>query len=53
MFSFGGGGGGNNAILPSWTIILPESWDESKPDFKGKIDGLKIEEGEWRGIFAL
>ena len=24
----------------SWTLILPESWDESKTDFKGEVDGL-------------
>ena len=24
---------GNNVIPPSWTLILPESWDESKTDF--------------------
>jgi len=29
--------GGNNAIriLPSWKLIVPENWDESKIDFKG------------------
>ena len=27
----------NNVVLPSWTLILPESWDESKPDFKGEV----------------
>ena len=25
---------GNNAILPSWTLKLPVSWGESKPDFE-------------------
>ena len=23
----------NNVVPPSWTLILPESWDESKTDF--------------------
>ena len=31
----------NNVVLPSWTLILPESWDESKPNFKGEVDGFK------------
>ena len=31
---------------PSWTLILPKSWDESKTDFKGEVDGFKIEEVE-------
>ena len=26
---------GNDVLPPSWTSILPESWDESKTDFKG------------------
>ena len=39
----------NNVVLPSWTLILPESWDESKPDFKGEVDGFKIREEEGRG----
>ena len=30
----------NNVVLPSWTLILPESWDESKPDFTGEVDGF-------------
>ena len=38
----------NNVILPSWTLILPESWDKSKTDFKGEVDGFKIKEGEGR-----
>ena len=40
----------NNVVPPSWTLILPESWDESKTDFKGEVDGFKIgeEEGEGR-----
>ena len=36
----------NNVVPPSWTLILPESWDESKTDFKGEVDGFKIGEGE-------
>ena len=36
---------GSNAIPPSWTLKLPESWGESKTDFKGEVDGFKIEEG--------
>ena len=28
----------NNAIPPSWTLKLPESWGESKTDFKGEVD---------------
>ena len=24
-------------MLPSWTLILPESWDESKTYFKGEV----------------
>ena len=28
---------GNNAIPPSCTLKLPESWGESKPDFKGEL----------------
>lgn len=32
---FGGGAGGNNTIPPSWKLMLPENWDESKIDFKG------------------
>ena len=39
----------NNVILPSWTLILPESWDKSKTDFKGEVDGFKIEEGVGEG----
>ena len=39
----------NNVVLPSWTLILPESWDESKPNFKGEVDGFKIGEGEGEG----
>ena len=27
---------GNNAIPPSWMLILPENWDERKNDFKGE-----------------
>ena len=38
--------GGNNAFLPSWTLKLPESWSESKTDFKGEVDGFKIEKQE-------
>ena len=29
--------------------MLPESWDESKTDFKGEVDGFKIEKGEGKG----
>ena len=39
----------DNVVPPSWTLILPESWDESKNVFKGEVDGFKIGEGEWRG----
>ena len=39
----------NNVVSPSWTLILPESWDESKTDFKGEVDGFKIGEGEGEG----
>ena len=39
----------NDVVPPSWTLILPESWDESKSVFKGKVDGFKIGEGEGRG----
>ena len=28
--------GGNNAIPLSWTLILPENWDESETNFKGE-----------------
>ena len=38
----------NDVFPPSWTLILPESWDESKTDIKGEVDGYKIEEGEGR-----
>ena len=38
-----------NAVPPSWTLTLPESWDESKTDFKGEVDGFKIGEGEGEG----
>ena len=37
----------NDVVPPSWTFILPESWDESKKGFKGEVDGFKI--GEWEG----
>ena len=40
---------GINAILPSWTLILSESWGKSKTDFKGEVDGFKIEEREGPG----
>ena len=30
----------DNVVPPSWTLILPESWDESKSVFKGEVDGL-------------
>ena len=33
-----------NAIPPSWTLILPRSWGKSKTNFKGEVDGFKIEE---------
>ena len=36
----------NDVAPPSWTLILPKSWDESKTDFKGEVDGFKIEEVE-------
>ena len=36
----------HDVIPPSWTLILPECWDESKTDIKGEVDGYKIEEGE-------
>ena len=39
----------NNVVLPSWTLILPESWDESKPDFKGEVDGFIVGEREGEG----
>ena len=39
----------NNVVLSSWTLKLPESWDESKPDFKGEVDGFKIGEGDGEG----
>ena len=32
----------DDVVLPSWKLILPESWDESKTDFKGEVDGFKI-----------
>ena len=38
----------NDVSPPSWTLILPESWDESKTGIKGEVDGYKIEEGEGR-----
>ena len=41
-----------NVDPPSWTLILPESWDESKTDFKGEVDGFKIGEGEGRKKYA-
>ena len=28
----------NDVVPPSWTLILPESWDESKSVFKGEVD---------------
>ena len=31
---------GNNAIPPSWTLKLPESWGKSKTEFKGEDDGI-------------
>ena len=39
----------NDVVPPSWLLILPESWDESKSDFKGEVDGFKIGEEEGRG----
>ena len=39
----------NDVVPPSWTLVLPESWDESKSDFKGEVDGFEIGEGEGRG----
>ena len=35
----------NGVVPPSWTLILPESWDESKSVLKGAVDGFKIGEG--------
>ena len=35
----------NDVVLLSWTLILPQSWDESKSVFKGEVDGFKIGEG--------
>ena len=44
----------NNVVPPSWTLILPESWDESKTDFKREVDGLIGEgEGEGREKYSL
>ena len=40
---------GNDVVPPSWTLILPESWDKSKTNFKGEADGFKIREGEVEG----
>ena len=40
---------GNDVVLPSWTLILLESWVESKTDFKGEIEGFKILEGRGGG----
>ena len=37
----------NDVVPPSWMLILPESWDESKSVFKGEVDGFKI--GDWEG----
>ena len=31
----------NDVVPPSWTLILPESWDESKSVFKGEVDGFQ------------
>ena len=31
----------NDVVPPSWTLILPESWDESKSVFKGEVDGFR------------
>ena len=45
IFFFWEGGGGNNAIPSSWTLKLPESWGESKTDFKREVDRSKIKEG--------
>ena len=28
----------NDVVPPSWTLILPESWDESKSVFKGEVE---------------
>ena len=28
----------NDVVPPSWTLIVPESWDESKSDFKGEVN---------------
>ena len=39
----------NNVVPPSWTLILPESWHESKTYFKGEADGFKIGDGEGEG----
>ena len=33
---------GNNVIPPSWTLILPGSWKESKTDLKEEVDGFQI-----------
>ena len=35
----------DDVVPPSCTLILPESWDESKSVFKGEVDGFKIGEG--------
>jgi len=39
---------GTNALLPSSTLGITESWGRLKTDFKGEIVGFKIEEGEER-----
>ena len=31
----------HDVVPPSWKLILPESWDESKSVFKGEVDGFK------------
>ena len=31
---------GNDIVPLSWSLILLESWDESKTDFKGEVDGF-------------
>ena len=34
-----------NVVPPSWTLILSESWDESKTDFKGEVRGSWVTYG--------
>ena len=43
----------NDVVPPSWMLILPESWDESKSDFKGEVQcNVDLREVLWTAVLV-